>query len=74
MLQNLTRSVIQPGVFTNATTAVRQAMYNAYRNVSWIPDIKNLISVLPCAIEQPSVNAQVCNTEYSTISVQLVSE
>ena len=71
ILQNLTSDAIQYSP-SNSTLTTRQAVYQAYRNVTWISDLKKLTKVFPCAKTSP-LNVPTCTATYNSIQISSVS-
>ena len=69
ILQNLTNDVIQLN-HSDSISLRRKAVYDSYKNVSWITDIKNLTKVFPCD-QSTSVQLPECISTYDSIKVKV---
>ncbi len=69
ILQNLTIDALQLNR-SGSISSKRNAVYNAYKNVSWITDIKNLTKVFACAPKDDDSTAiPECVISYNSINI-----
>ena len=72
ILQTLTSDAVQYTP-SNTTITTRQAVYQAYKNVTWISDLKKLTKVFPCAKPSSPQSVSTCTTTYDSIEISQVS-